>query len=74
MKIADAIGWVAATVFCLSYLCRRATTLRWIQAGAALICVAYGLRMHAMPVVAANAFVALAAGGTSLRGLRKNIS
>jgi uncharacterized protein with PQ loop repeat len=71
MNIADAIGWMATAVFSISYLCRRSTTLRWVQAGAALIWVVYGLRLHAMPVVAANAIVAIAAGGTCLRALRK---
>lgn len=63
----DVIGWIATAVFSCSYFCRRSTTLRWIQAGAALIWVAYGVLLHAMPVVAANVIVALAAAGSSFR-------
>jgi hypothetical protein len=62
----DAIGWVATAVFSCSYCCRRARDLKWIQAGAAVIWVAYGSIIHAMPVVAANLIVALAAVGSSI--------
>jgi hypothetical protein len=52
------IGWVATAVFAASYLCRQPATLRRVQAGAAVLWVAYGLLIHAMPVVVANLIVA----------------
>ena len=55
------IGWVATAVFASSYLFRRPLTLRWIQAGAALLWVAYGVAIDAVPVVVANLIVAGAA-------------
>jgi hypothetical protein len=63
----DAIGWIATAIFSCSYFFRRPKALRWIQAGAALIWVVYGVMIHAMPVVAANVIVALAAVGSSIR-------
>jgi len=61
MAILNSIGWVATAVFASSYFVRRATTLRKIQAGAALLWVAYGFLIGAMPVVVANVIVAAAA-------------
>ena len=55
------IGWIATACFGLSYFCKRPATLRLIQAGAALLWIAYGVLIHAMPVVAANVIVAVAA-------------
>jgi hypothetical protein len=55
------IGWVATACFGLSYFFKRPATLRLIQAGAAVLWISYGLLIHAMPVVAANVIVALAA-------------
>jgi uncharacterized membrane protein len=57
----NSIGWIATAVFSSSYFCRRATTLRRIQALAALIWVVYGFLIGAMPVVVANIIVAAAA-------------
>lgn len=57
----NSIGWVATAVFSSSYFCKRSTTLRRIQAAAALIWVVYGLLIGAMPVVVANVIVATAA-------------
>jgi hypothetical protein len=67
MTMLDAIGWIATAIFSCSYFFRRPAALRWIQAGAALIWVAYGVMIHAMPVVAANVIVAVAAVGSSVR-------
>lgn len=55
------IGWVATACFGLSYFFKKPATLRLIQAGAAILWISYGLLIHAMPVVAANVIVALAA-------------
>lgn len=62
----DAIGWLATAVFSTSYLFKQSAILRRIQAAAALIWVAYGLLIHAMPVVVANLIVAAAAAWSSL--------
>lgn len=65
MTMLNAIGWLATAVFTSSYLCRQTTTLRKIQAAAALLWVVYGVLMRAMPVVVANVVVAGAAAYTS---------
>ncbi len=57
----DWIGWVATVVFASSYLFNDAKKLRWIQAGAALLWIAYGAMIHATPVIVANVIVAAAA-------------
>lgn len=54
----DWIGWVATAIFASSYLFKEPRLLRGIQAGAALLWVAYGLIIHAAPVVVANVAVA----------------
>jgi len=67
----NAIGWVATAVFASSYFFRQATTLRRIQAGAALLWVAYGFLIGAMPVVVANVIVAAAAVYSSFTAQRR---
>jgi hypothetical protein len=62
----DALGWLATAVFASSYLFKAPTTLRRIQAFAALLWVAYGAVIHALPVVVANLVVAGAALYSSL--------
>ena len=57
----DALGWTATAVFACSYLFRGPAALRRIQAAAACLWVAYGIAIHALPVVAANLIVAAAA-------------
>jgi hypothetical protein len=66
MSLLTSIGWIATAVFSTSYFFKGASTLRWIQAGAALLWVTYGLLIHAMPVVVANVIVASAAVYSSL--------
>ena len=61
MKL-DWIGWAATAVFASSYCFRQPAALRKVQAGAALLWVAYGAIIHALPVVIANLVVAGAAG------------
>ena len=65
------IGWIATAVFAGSYFCRQATTLRKVQAAAALLWVVYGFLIGAMPVVVANVIVAAAAVYSSLVAHRK---
>jgi uncharacterized protein with PQ loop repeat len=61
------IGWVATALFASSYLCKRQVTLRRTQAAAAVLWVVYGLLIHALPVVVANALVASVALYSSFR-------
>jgi len=60
------VGWVATAVFASSYFCRRQVTLRRVQAAAAVLWVVYGVLIHALPVVVANAIVASVALYSSL--------
>jgi hypothetical protein len=57
----NAIGWIATAIFSASYFFRGQTALRGIQAVAACLWVVYGLMIGALPVVAANVIVAVAA-------------
>ncbi|HLJ50974.1 MAG TPA: hypothetical protein VKU01_33425 [Bryobacteraceae bacterium] len=62
----EAIGWVATAVFSLSYLLRSGSSLRWVQAIAAVLWIAYGVGIAAKPVIVANLIVALAAVGSAI--------
>jgi len=53
----DWIGWLATAVFVSSYFCREAAILRRVQGVAALMWVAYGALIHALPVIVANVIV-----------------
>ena len=55
------IGWVATAVFAASYLFRRPTALRRIQALAAVLWIGYGIIIKAPPVIVANLVVAVMA-------------
>lgn len=64
------IGWVATAIFASSYFFKEPRLLRIIQAGAALLWVAYGVLIHAMPVIVANIVVA----GVAAASLRRRAS
>lgn len=64
---AEWIGWVATAAFASSYVSKDPAMLRRIQAGAALLWIAYGIHMRAMPVVVANLIVAAVAIASTLR-------
>jgi hypothetical protein len=66
----DLVGWTATAVFASSYCFSEPAKLRWVQASAAAIWVAYGVMIGAKPVVAANLIVAGAAAYTSFMGNR----
>jgi hypothetical protein len=66
------IGWIATATFAVSYLCKNPQALRRVQALAALLWIAYGLRIRAAPVVVANLVVAVLAICSSMRGGRPN--
>jgi hypothetical protein len=57
----DYIGWIATAVFTASYFFKRAEHLRRVQIVAACLWIAYGFQTGAVPVVAANALVVVAA-------------
>ena len=61
------VGWVATLVFATSYFFRDPKRLRWIQALAALLWIAYGIAIHARPVIVSNIIVATAALYSSFR-------
>jgi len=72
-RLLDGVGWVATAVFVASYFCARVHTLRRVQMLGAAIWVAYGIALHAMPVVAANGLVFGAAAWTLAKTRREAI-
>lgn len=52
------MGWVATALFALSYFSKQAVRMRLLQALAALVWIAYGIRLQAPPVIVANLIVA----------------
>jgi hypothetical protein len=62
----DAIGWLATAIFASSYFCKQATTLRRVQAVAAIAWATYGALIHSLPIIVANVIVAGLAIGSSL--------
>ena len=56
--ILQSIGWVATAVFACSYLFRKPSSLRVVQAIAALLWIVYGVAIQALPVIVANVVVA----------------
>ena len=63
----DWIGWVATGVQTTSYFVPSTATLKKIQAAAACLWIAYGVKMGTNPVIAANLIVGAAALFTALR-------
>jgi Trk-type K+ transport system membrane component len=62
----DWIGWFATALFMASYFCKNPVTLRRVQGLAALAWAAYGVVIHAWPVIVANVLVTGVALWTSL--------
>ncbi len=54
----ELLGWIATALFAASYLFKQPVALRSVQALAALLWIAYGVMIHAVPVVVANMIVA----------------
>jgi hypothetical protein len=67
----DWIGWIATAIFVSSYACRDPVLLRRVQALAASLWVAYGMVIHATPVVVANLLVAGIAVYSSVTNSKK---
>ena len=63
----ELIGWLATSIFAVSYLVRSPATMRWIQALAAVCWIIYGAVLHATPVIVANVIVVTLAALTALR-------
>ncbi len=63
----DWIGWVATATFASSYFSKHPAMLRRIQALAAVLWMSYGVLIHALPVIVANAIVAAFAIYSSFR-------
>ena len=67
----EALGWLATAVFVGSYFFARPSLLRCVQMGGALLWVAYGVLIHATPVIVANVLVFSAAAWTAARASRQ---
>jgi uncharacterized protein with PQ loop repeat len=65
--MADWIGWLATAVFMVSYFTKQSTTLRRVQGVAAGLWMLYGILIHAVPIIVANALVASVAIASSFR-------
>ncbi|MHB1813576.1 MAG: hypothetical protein ACYCUE_01885 [Steroidobacteraceae bacterium] len=65
---ADVLGWTATAVFVASYFFSRPSLLRGLQMAGAALWILYGIRIGALPVIAANALVFAAAAWTLARG------
>lgn len=53
----DGLGWAATALFAASYFCKETGKLRMVQALASLVWMAYGVLIHALPVIVANFIV-----------------
>lgn len=69
-SVAEALGWVATTVFVGSYFCRQNALLRGVQMAGSALWIVYGVLIAAKPVIAANVLVFAAAGWTLMRAPR----
>ena len=65
--MSELVGWLATAIFATSYLFRNPVTMRWIQAGAAICWILYGILLHAKPVIGANLIVVTLAVLTAWR-------
>ncbi len=68
----DWIGWLATTVFMTSYLSKSPVMLRRIQALASCLWLTYGVVIHSMPMIVANALVAVVAFYSSFKSAKSN--
>jgi len=57
----ESVGWIATTIFAVSYFCRRPAAMRRVQALAAGLWIVYGITIKAPPVIVANLVVAAVA-------------
>jgi riboflavin transporter FmnP len=57
----DWIGWLATAVFMTSYVAKSPAMLRRVQALASCLWLTYGVVIHSVPMIVANALVAVVA-------------
>ena len=67
MTRVDWIGWLATTVFLVSYFTKTPVALRRVQGVAAGVWALYGMLIHSLPVIVANILVASVAVVSSFR-------
>ncbi len=63
----ECLGWAATCVFVASYFFAKPSRLRAIQMLGALLWIAYGVLIGALPVIIANLLVFAAAAWTAVR-------
>jgi hypothetical protein len=68
----DWIGWLATIVFMTSYISKSPALLRRIQALASCLWLTYGVVIHSMPMIVANALVAAVALYSSFSAAKSN--
>jgi hypothetical protein len=68
----DWIGWLATIVFMTSYISKSPALLRRIQALASCLWLTYGVMIHSVPIVVANALVAAVALYSSFSASKSN--
>ncbi len=68
----DWIGWLATAVFMTSYLSKNPAMLRRIQALASCLWLTYGVVIHSVPMIVANALVAVVAFYSSFKSAKSS--
>jgi riboflavin transporter FmnP len=68
----DWIGWLATIVFMTSYISKSPALLRRIQALASCLWLTYGVVIHSVPMIVANALVAAVALYSSFSAAKSN--
>jgi uncharacterized protein with PQ loop repeat len=68
----DWIGWLATAVFMTSYVSKSPAMLRRIQALASCLWLTYGIVIHSVPMIVANALVAVVAFYSSFRSAKSS--
>jgi uncharacterized protein with PQ loop repeat len=68
----DWIGWLATAVFMTSYISKSPAMLRRIQALASCLWLTYGIVIHSVPMIVANALVAVVAFYSSFKSAKSS--
>jgi uncharacterized protein with PQ loop repeat len=68
----DWIGWLATAVFMTSYISKSPIMLRRIQALASCLWLTYGVMIHSVPMIVANALVAVVALYSSISSAKSS--
>lgn len=63
----DWVGWIATSLFTLSYFVRGERNLLKLQATAASVWCVYGIILRSAPLIVANVIVAASAGFSAWR-------